>query len=107
MIEAYRDQITALDEQLLATLNARIEQVAELRRYKEQNGIAFLDPARETALVEHLKSVNGGPLSDEGVEALILFVLDLVKREVTAVGLTEAAKSGDAGSAGAGSGPNG
>jgi chorismate mutase len=82
MIETYRDQITALDEQLLATVNARIEQVAELRRYKEENGIAFLDPARETALVEHLKSLNEGPLSDEGVEELIRFVLDLVKREV-------------------------
>lgn len=82
MIETYRDRITALDEQLLATVNARLEQVAELRRYKEENGIAFVDPAREAALVEHLKSVNEGPLSDEGAEELIRFVLDLVKREV-------------------------
>lgn len=82
MIETYRDQITALDERLLATVNARIEQVAELRRYKEQNGIEFLDPGRESALVDHLKSVNEGPLSDEGVEKLTRFVLELVKREV-------------------------
>jgi len=82
VIETYREEITALDEQLLAIVNARLEQVRELRRYKEENGIAFLDPAREAALVEHLKSENDGPLSDEGVEELIRFVLDLVKREV-------------------------
>ena len=82
MIETYRDQITALDEQLLATVNARLEQVAELRRYKEEHGIAFVDPDREAALVAHLKSVNEGPLSDEGAEELIRFVLELVKREV-------------------------
>jgi chorismate mutase len=86
VIETYRDQITALDEQLVATVNARIEQVAELRRYKEENGIAFLDPEREVALVAHLKSANEGPLSDEGLEELIRFVLDLVKREVAARG---------------------
>ena len=82
MIESFRDQITALDEQLLATVNARLEQVAELRRYKEEHGIAFVDPAREAELVAHLKAVNDGPLSEEGVEELIRFVLDLVKREV-------------------------
>ena len=30
MIETYRDQITALDEQLLATVNARVEPDADL-----------------------------------------------------------------------------
>jgi chorismate mutase len=103
VLETYRDQITALDEQLVATVNARLEQVAALRRYKEENGIAFFDPEREAALVEHLKRLNGGPLTDEGVEKLIRFVLDLVKQEVTALGLTEAARSEGAGSAGAGS----
>jgi chorismate mutase len=56
--------------------------VAELHRYKEEHGIAFVDPEREAWLVGHLKGVNRGPLSDEGVEELITFVLELVKREV-------------------------
>lgn len=82
VVETYRDQITALDEQLVATINARIEQVAALRRYKAENGIAFVDPERETALIDHLRRANTGPLSDEGLEELVTFVLDLVKREV-------------------------
>jgi chorismate mutase len=81
-VETTRGEISALDVQLLATINARIRKVAELRRYKEEHGIAFLDPQREAWLVTYLKGENGGPLSEEGVEELIAFVLDLVKREL-------------------------
>jgi len=82
VVGSIRDEIAALDVRLLSTINARIRKVAELREYKQQNGIDFLDPDREAWLVAYLKRVNGGPLSDEGVEELIQFVLDLVKREV-------------------------
>jgi chorismate mutase len=81
-ISALREEINALDLQLLETVNARIETVAKLRRYKEQHGIAFLDPGREQALLQELKAANRGPLSELGVEELVTFVLDLVKREV-------------------------
>jgi chorismate mutase len=77
-----RDEIAALDVRLLATINSRIRTVDELRRYKEEHGIAFVDPEREAWLVGYLKGVNRGPLSDEGVEELVTFVLELVKREV-------------------------
>ena len=77
-----RDEIAALDVRLLATINSRIRTVDELRRYKEEHGIAFVDPEREAWLVGYLKDVNRGPLSDEGVEELITFVLELVKRQV-------------------------
>lgn len=82
VVASLRDEITALDVRLVATINARIAVVQELRRYKDENGIAFIDPDREAWLVEHLKGVNEGPLSDEGVAELAAFVLDLVKREV-------------------------
>jgi len=82
-VTAARDEIAALDVQLVATINARIRKVAELAQYKEEHGIAFVDPDREAWLVGYLKRVNGGPLSDEGVEELITFVLGLVKREVS------------------------
>ena len=60
----------------------RIATVGELRRYKEEHGIAFFDPDRERALLEQIKAANRGPLSEAGVEELVAFVLDLVKREV-------------------------
>ncbi len=79
-----RDEIAALDVRLVATINARIRKVAEIRRVKEASGVEFHDPEREAWLVSYLQGVNRGPLSDEGVEELMQFVLDLVKREVPA-----------------------
>ena len=82
VLASYRDEITALDVQLVETINKRLETVLELRRHKEETGLAFLDPDREAWLVAHLKEINDGPLSADGVDELITFVLDLVKREV-------------------------
>ena len=56
--------------------------MAEIKRYKHSHGIGFLDPERERALLAELAAANAGPLSDEGLEELVAFVLDLSKREV-------------------------
>ena len=82
VIKSFRDEIVALDVRLLGIVNARIQAVEKLRRYKTQRGIDFLDPAREAWLAQYLKRVNGGPLSEDGLGELHRFVLDLVKREV-------------------------
>jgi chorismate mutase len=81
-VTAYREEITGLDLQLLETVNARIEAVAKLRAYKAEHDIPFVDADRERALLKELKDANGGPLSDEGLEELVTFVLQLVKNEV-------------------------
>ncbi len=82
-VASFRDEITALDVRLVSTINARIKAVQALSEYKQERGLAFLDPEREASLVEYLKRVNGGPISDEGLEELLTFVLALVKKEVT------------------------
>ena len=82
VIASLRDEITALDVRLLATVNERVEKVEALRRYKSEHGIDFFDPEREAWLAGYLKRVNAGPLSAEHVEELLRFVLDLTKREV-------------------------
>ena len=82
-VSEFREEITALDLRLLETVNARIETVARLREYKAQHDLPFVDPDRERALLQELKDANAGPLSDEGLEELVAFVLALVKREVT------------------------
>jgi 3-deoxy-7-phosphoheptulonate synthase / chorismate mutase len=81
-IVGLRERITETDRELLAGVNARLELVAELRRYKDEHGIAFLDPERERWMVADLVGANGGPLSDDGVRELLAFVLDLTKREL-------------------------
>ena len=82
VVEAARAEIAALDARLLAIVNQRIRKVAELRRYKEENQIAFVDAEREAWLVDYLERINRGPLSERGVRQLMTFLLTLVKREV-------------------------
>lgn len=82
MIRDLRGQISEADRTLLDAVNRRLELVAELRRYKESHGIAFVDPERERAMLDELAQANGGPLSDEGVRELLTMLLDLTKREV-------------------------
>lgn len=81
-VASFRDEITALDVRLVSTINARIKAVKGLAEYKQERGLAFVDPEREAWLIAYLKRVNGGPLSDEGLEQLLTFVLGLVKEEV-------------------------
>jgi len=82
-VEELRRRIAARDLALLEAVNARLELVAELKAYKDANGIDFLDPDREARLVADLQRANGGPLSEEGVRQLIEEVLALTKRELS------------------------
>jgi len=90
VISELREQIEALDRQVLDAVNARLELVAKIRRHKEENGISFLDPGREEWLLQHLAELNGGPLSEDGVRELFIAILDLVKRELARDGVQAA-----------------
>lgn len=82
LIKQLREQISEADRTILDALNTRLELVAQLKRHKESRGLDFLDPDRESWMLTHLRSVNRGPLTDEGVEELLRELLDLTKREV-------------------------
>jgi chorismate mutase len=78
----FRASITELDHTILAAVNSRLTLVAELKRYKEDHDLAFVDPGREAQLLDDLVQANDGPLSDEGVRALFVELLALTKREL-------------------------
>jgi chorismate mutase len=78
----FRAQITDLDRTILAAANRRLELVAELRAYKEEHGLAFVDAEREAQLLEAHVRENSGPLSDDGVRTLLVELLALMKREL-------------------------
>jgi chorismate mutase len=81
-IEALRARLVEEDERLLAAFNRRLELVAELKRVKEEEGVGFLDPAREQWLREHLARASTGPISARGLDELVGVLLDLTKREL-------------------------
>ena len=82
VVNSLRDEITAIDRELVALVNRRIDTVARLKRHKDEHGIAFVDPDREARMVAERVAENGGPLSEEGLRAFYAELLALVKREV-------------------------
>ena len=82
VVSGLRDEITAIDRELVALVNRRIDTVARLKRHKDEHGIAFVDPDREARMVAERVAENGGPLSEDGLRAFYAALLALVKREV-------------------------
>src|SRR5437868_14794695 len=95
-----RREISDLDRQLVDLVNKRLKLVSQLKRYKEEHGIGFVDLAREEWMLQYLQRGNRGPLSAEGLAELYHELLDLMKgrcRRVAASG-----RAGEAGPASSG-----
>ena len=82
-VSRVRRDISDIDRQLVELVNKRLKLVAQLKRYKEEHGIDFVDLAREEWMLQYLSRMNRGPLSPEGLGELYHELLDLTKREVT------------------------
>ena len=77
-----RARIGANDQAIVDAVNERLRLVTELWRIKETHGSARFDPDRERRLREELGAANRGPLSDQGLDALVSELLALTKREL-------------------------
>ena len=80
-LEQLREEVSANDRAIVEAINRRLELVAEIKRHKESQGIAFLDPDREARMLDELRRANSGPLTDEGLEQIFHELLGLSKRE--------------------------
>jgi len=82
VVNALRAEITAIDREIVALVNRRLETVAHLKRHKDAHGIAFVDPEREESMVAERVAENPGPLSEAGLRGFYAELLALMKREV-------------------------
>jgi prephenate dehydrogenase len=83
-LDSLRTEISELDRRLLELLNRRLELVASVRDYKDSAGERWIDPERESELLQALVAANPGPLSERGVTSIFSAVLDVLKQEVAA-----------------------
>jgi chorismate mutase len=81
-----RRQISDLDSALVELVNKRLRLVAQLKRYKDEHGIGFVDLAREEWMLQYLQRANRGPLSADGLARLYHELLSLMKEEVLTAG---------------------
>ena len=77
-----RSRIAANDRAIVEAVNERLRLVTELWQVKATHGTERFDPDRERRLRGELAAANGGPLSPEGLDALVSELLALTKREL-------------------------
>ena len=83
VMKQLREQISDIDRSVIDAINRRLKLVAQLKRYKDEQGLDFVDPEREEWMFAYQSRANRGPLSDEGLRAFYAELLALTKREVS------------------------
>jgi chorismate mutase / prephenate dehydratase len=69
-LEPLRRQIDALDERIVALLNERAGVVVHIGRIKQQHNSPVYAPDRERMVLDKVRKLNRGPLTDRCLEAV-------------------------------------
>lgn len=75
-IDAIRQKINQLDNELLRIFNERAALALEIGYIKKQLDIPIYDPKREKLIFERIKAANPGPLDNDAVVRLFERVID-------------------------------
>ena len=76
-------EISDLDRALVELVNKRLHLVAQLKRYKDEHGIGFVDLAREQWMLQYLQRANRGPLSERRASSELYHELLELMKQVT------------------------
>jgi chorismate mutase len=79
-IDALRDEIDRLDEQLVFLLNARARCALVIGQLKKVLQVEIYQPAREEAVLKHVRGVNQGPLDPDAMARLFERIIDEARR---------------------------
>jgi chorismate mutase len=79
-IAALRDDIDAVDIELVRLLSRRAGNALEIGRLKALLQMEIYQPAREEAVLRHVRSVNPGPLDGDAIARLFERIIDEARR---------------------------
>jgi len=79
-VEVWREQIDAIDDQILELLNRRSACAVEIGRIKRQAGLPIYIPERERKILTRLAEQNPGPLDALAVRRVFERVIDESRR---------------------------
>ena len=103
-LEQLRDEINKIDEVIVRLLDSRARCAYAVGRLKHELGRPIYEPAREAAVIAHVRQVNealGGPLDGDAVARLYERIMDEARRiqrleaERDAAEKSEAAKTSE------------
>jgi chorismate mutase len=79
-IATCRDAIDAIDAELVTLLSRRAQNVVEIGRLKGLLQMEIYQPAREEAVLRHVRSLNPGPLDADAIARLFERIIDEARR---------------------------
>jgi chorismate mutase len=79
-LAAWREEIDALDAELLRLLNQRAGIACEIAVIKVASGIAAYDPGREAQVLARIAAQNSGPLDEQSVVAIFSSIIHETRR---------------------------
>jgi chorismate mutase len=79
-IDALRDEIDRLDEQLVHLLSARARCALTIGQLKKHLHLEIYQPAREEAVIRHVRGTNPGPLDGDAIARLFERIIDEARR---------------------------
>lgn len=83
-IEKWREEIDAVDRDLVRLLNARAHLALKIGAFKEAAGLPLYDPERERSVLKQVCRINEGPLDDHAVMRLFRrIILESRRLELT------------------------
>lgn len=82
-LEQLREEIDKIDEVIVRLLDSRARCAYTVGRLKHELGSPIYEPAREAAVIAHVRQVNedlGGPLDGDAVARLYERIMDEARR---------------------------
>lgn len=82
-LEQLRDEINKIDEVIVRLLDSRARCAYAVGRLKHELGRPIYEPAREAAVIAHVREVNdalGGPLDGDAIARLYERIMDEARR---------------------------
>lgn len=69
-LDKFRQHIDRVDRQIVRLLNRRAEIVQRIGRLKKDRNHEIYVPAREKMVLDHVRRINGGPLSGPAIQSI-------------------------------------
>ncbi len=79
-IDEFRQQIDAVDKQLVKLLNDRARAALEIGKVKDAKGLPIYAPDREAGVLRRATDQNTGPLPDSAITSIYREIISSTRR---------------------------
>jgi chorismate mutase-like protein len=79
-LDELRERLDAIDAQVVMLLSERAGIVDQVAVVKQQHNMPIYVPAREASIIQRLRTINTGPLSDDAIERIYRTIIEEMRK---------------------------